>query len=45
MAAALHKVKVEFEWKIGMALASYIFFLNAGKDFTLNKTNKTYIVE
>jgi hypothetical protein len=37
--AALHKVTVDFGWKIWLLS----FFLN-GKAFTLNKTNKTYIV-
>jgi hypothetical protein len=38
--AALHKVKVAFAWKIWLLS----LFLN-GKAFTLNKTNKNYIVE
>jgi hypothetical protein len=38
--AALHKVKVAFAWKIWLLY----LFLN-GKAFTLNKTNKNYIVE
>jgi hypothetical protein len=37
---ALHKAKVDFGWKIWLLS----LFLN-GKAFTLNKTNKTYIVE
>jgi hypothetical protein len=38
--AALNKVKVAFAWKIWLLS----LFLN-GKAFTLNKTNKNYIVE
>jgi hypothetical protein len=37
---ALHKVKVDFGWKIWLLS----LFLN-GKAFILNETNKTYIVE
>jgi hypothetical protein len=37
---AIHKIKVDFGWKIWLLS----LFLN-GKAFTLNKTNKTHIVE